>query len=214
MANTKTMIAASIETGLASYITVERRADGFLLNDADGDFANVPVDLYVSATEDSTRKGMYQLDESRVAWDDGEYIFTFYKQVGGSPAPASDQIFAAGTIQIKNDLEIVLDDSVAAIRAKTDNLPDGIKKNTALPNFQFQLIDSTDGKSAKTGAIVTAQRSINGGAFTATTNSVIELSNGVYIIDLSADDLNGDIVTLLFTASGAIDRVITILTQI
>ena len=87
-----------------------------------------------------------------------------------------------------------------------------VKKNTALSNFAFLMIDSTDDIAGKTGLTVTATRSIDGGAFASCTNSVTEVSNGVYKINLSAADLNGDVIILKFTATGAnttFERIVT-----
>jgi hypothetical protein len=106
-----------------------------------------------------------------------------------------------------------VDTEVAAIRAKTDNLPEGIQKNTALNNFEFFMADSADHVSGKTGLTVTSARSIDGGAFGACANSAVQVGNGVYRIDLATTDLNGDIVTLRFSATGADDTVITIKTE-
>lgn len=84
-----------------------------------------------------------------------------------------------------------------------------IKKNTALASFPFQLFDSAG--AAKTGATVTAQKSLDGGALSACTNSATEIGNGLYKIDLTAAELNPTNSTVLrFSASGAIDCVITI----
>lgn len=102
-------------------------------------------------------------------------------------------------------------DKVWATTARTlTNI--GIKKNTALANFEFMLVDSTDHVTPKTGVTVTATRSIDGAAFGACANAVTELSNGIYKISLAAADLNGDVVTLRFTGTAADDRLLTIIT--
>jgi hypothetical protein len=89
-----------------------------------------------------------------------------------------------------------------------------IRKNTALTNFAFKMVSSANHYQGKTGLTsFTAQRSIDGGAFGALTNAVTEIGNGMYKIDLAAADLNGDVVALRFTASGADERNLTILTQ-
>jgi hypothetical protein len=106
-----------------------------------------------------------------------------------------------------------VDTNVDAIKAKTDNLPDGIKKNTALNGFPFYMVDSTDDISGKTGLTVTASRAIDGAAFASCTNSPTEISGGAYKINLSASDLNGDTIMLKFTATGANDTILTIVTQ-
>jgi hypothetical protein len=89
----------------------------------------------------------------------------------------------------------------------------GIKKNTALANFMFLMVDSADHVTPKTGLTVTAERSLDGAAFAGCANSVAEISNGLYKISLATTDLNADTVTLRFTATGADDRVISIVTE-
>jgi hypothetical protein len=106
-----------------------------------------------------------------------------------------------------------VDTVVDAIKAKTDNLPDGISKNTALNNFEFFMTDASDDISGKTGLTITATRSIDGAAFAACTNLASEVSGGVYKINLSASDLNGDVITFKFSGTGANDRLITLVTQ-
>jgi hypothetical protein len=88
----------------------------------------------------------------------------------------------------------------------------GIQKNVALANFEFLMVDSTDGKTAKTGLTVGATRSIDGAAFGACINNPTEIGVGIYKIDFDATDLNGDVITFRFTGSGALDRFITIKT--
>jgi hypothetical protein len=86
-----------------------------------------------------------------------------------------------------------------------------VKKNQALASFPFPIFDSNG--LARTGLTVTAQRSIDGAAFSNCTNSVSEISNGWYKISLSAADLNGRTIALKFTASGMIDSDYTLVTQ-
>jgi len=100
---------------------------------------------------------------------------------------------------------------IAALKAEAEAMI--IKKNTALSNFEFLMIDSIDHVSPKTGLTITATRSIDGAAFGACTNSASEVSNGVYKINLSASDLNGDVITFKFTGTGADQITITIITQ-
>ena len=87
-----------------------------------------------------------------------------------------------------------------------------IKKNTALANFMFTMTDSTT-NAPKTGLTVTATRSIDGAAFAACANSVSEVSSGWYKINLAATDVNGTVIALRFSATGANDRDLTIVTQ-
>lgn len=87
-----------------------------------------------------------------------------------------------------------------------------IRKNQALSAFQFLMIDSTDHFTPKTGLTITAERSIDGGAFASCANAASAVANGIYKIDLAASDLNGNMITLRFTATGADPRLISIIT--
>ncbi len=80
--------------------------------------------------------------------------------------------------------------------------------DVGLNNFEFAMVDSSG--APRTGLSVTPQRSIDGGAFAGTSNAVAEVGSGVYKINLSAGDLNGAVITLRFTATGAQDRLITV----
>lgn len=87
-----------------------------------------------------------------------------------------------------------------------------IRKNVALAGFEFVMTDSTN-HAPVTGKTITATRSIDGAAFGSCANSAAEVASGVYKIDLAAGDLNGDMITLRFTATGCDDRLIGIVTN-
>lgn len=107
-----------------------------------------------------------------------------------------------------------MDSSMGAIAAGVRvNTSYALRKNATLAAFPFVMIDSADHLTPKTGLTVTAQRSIDGGAFAACANAVAEIGNGVYKIDLAAADLNGDTIILRFTASGADASLLSIVTQ-
>ena len=104
---------------------------------------------------------------------------------------------------------------IAAVKSDIDAgvaVTSNVKKNTALAGFTFVLTDSTS-HAPKTGVTVTAQRSLNGGALGSCTNAAAEISNGLYKIDLSAADLNANVVLLRFTGTATDDRDILIITQ-
>lgn len=89
----------------------------------------------------------------------------------------------------------------------------GLRKNQALANFPFLMTDSTN-HNPLTGLTVTATRSIDGAAFASgTIANMTEISAGMYQCDLGAGDLNGDTVVLRFTASGADDLFVTLVTE-
>lgn len=87
------------------------------------------------------------------------------------------------------------------------------KRNAASPGFTFPLITSDDHISGLLGAVVTGRRCKDGSPFTPCSNSIVEISDGFYKIDLSADDLNAGVVSFLFTAPNADPQRITVLTQ-
>jgi hypothetical protein len=122
----------------------------------------------------------------------------------------ADGVNAVGTYVVK--INVV---AVASVAYPVLDMVDALRinKNTALNNFSFLMVDSTDHVTPKTGLTVTAERSIDGAAFAACANAVAEVGNGVYKINLAATDLNGDVITLKFTAAGADQRTITIVTQ-
>lgn len=77
-----------------------------------------------------------------------------------------------------------------------------LQKNAVYNNFKFYMVSSTDHVTPLTGATVAGQTALDGGAFTNLTNSVTELSNGWYKVNLAAADVNGTDVALRFTATG------------
>jgi hypothetical protein len=110
-----------------------------------------------------------------------------------------------------SDTSIAL--AVWANATRTLTATDGVEKNTALAGFEFLMVDATDGITAETGLAITATRSIDGGAFGACANAAAEVGFGIYQINLAATDLNGDVITLRFAATGALDRFVTIKTN-
>lgn len=108
-------------------------------------------------------------------------------------------------------------DAVNAAALATDavnEIRDAImpKKNTALPDIEFLMVDSTNHVTPKTGLTVAGARSIDGGAFGGVTGTITEVANGIYQFDASAADLNGTIITFRFTGTNADDTFLTIKT--
>lgn len=85
------------------------------------------------------------------------------------------------------------------------------RQNAALDNFAFVMLDATTGKP-KTGLTVSGFVIQDAGSEVALTNSVAEVGNGGYRVDLTAAEMNGALIRLRFTASGADDTIITIVT--
>lgn len=84
-------------------------------------------------------------------------------------------------------------------------------KNVGVSNFPFFMKNSSG--AGVTGLTVTATRRIDSGSFASCANSVTEIANGWYTINLAGSDLNGTTIGFRFTGSGAIDTEFTVLTQ-
>lgn len=138
--------------------------------------------------------GLYYLDYNFAV--SGTYMGTFYE---GGVAKAS------GVFRV-TELAPEAGGNIAAIRAKTDNLPSGVAKNVAFPNLMFTMVLSSDGRSPAVGKTVTAEISKDGGAFAGCANAVAEVSNGWYKIDLEAAEMNADIIALKFTETDSLQR--------
>jgi len=95
----------------------------------------------------------------------------------------------------------------------TDTASIGVTKNAIFSNFEFMMVDATDHVTPETGLTVTGQMSIDGAAFASVNGSIAEVSNGIYQIDFTADDTNGDVITYRFSSAGAADTFVTIKTR-
>ena len=122
-------------------------------------------------------------------------------------------VTVATVTNVTNAVTITSNADITAIKAKTDNLPDGLTKNAALSNFEFIMVDSADHVSPKVGLAITAERSLDGAAFAACANAAAEVGSGVYKINLAAADMNGDVITFKFTAAGADATMLTVKTE-
>lgn len=92
---------------------------------------------------------------------------------------------------------------IAALEADT------IQKNAAYSNFEFLMVLTSDHVTPATGLTVTGERSIDGGAFSAVSGTIAEISNGIYQFDALAADTNGDVITWRFSAATADDSFVT-----
>ena len=106
-----------------------------------------------------------------------------------------------------------LDLLIDAIKAQTDDLPSGTPKNTALANFGFLMVLSSDHLTPATGKTLTEQISKDGSAFAACSNNATEIGSGLYKINLTQAEMNADVIILKFSETDCDQRTITILTS-
>lgn len=86
-----------------------------------------------------------------------------------------------------------------------------IKRNTPIPNFEFLMLKYDDGYPAL-GGTVFATKSVDGGAAVPMTNVAIEVGDGIYKIDISGADTDGEIITWIFKSLYAKNTYITVMT--
>lgn len=103
-----------------------------------------------------------------------------------------------------------LDTQLAAIAADNPNAP---TRGVELANFPFLMVDATDFATPEAGLTVAGTISKDGGAFASLTNSVTEIGNGIYKVTLTSTEMTATTIVLRFTATGAADRYITVVTQ-
>jgi hypothetical protein len=177
-----------------------------------GERTTVSTSVWASATRTLTSFGTLAAD----VWTAVTRVLTAGTNIvlaKGTGVTGFNDLSAA---QVNAEADTALADAgVTSVRqAKLDNLPEGIKKNTALSNFEFFMADASDGRTGKTGLSITALRSIDGGAFASCANAATEVSGGFYKINLDAADLNGTVITFLFSGAGADDTGLTVKTSV
>ena len=91
--------------------------------------------------------------------------------------------------------------------------PAGIPKNQDFSDFPFNMVLSSDGKTAAIGKAITGAVSLDGGPFQAVTGVLSEVSGGSYQFDALAADTNGGTVVWRFSAADCDDNVIEFLTS-
>lgn len=77
----------------------------------------------------------------------------------------------------------------------------------------FPLFDSTTGLLKASASGLAATVSLDGGAFGAATNSVAEISGGYYSLQLTAAEMNAQVIAVKVTATGALSMTATITTD-
>jgi hypothetical protein len=109
--------------------------------------------------------------------------------------------------------QTTMQSDVTAIKTKTDALPSQYKKGVAYSNFSTFIVLSSDSKTPGVGLTVTGQIQKDGGSFAALTNSITGIALGFYRVDLTAAEMTADTINLVFSATGADDRSMTISTN-
>jgi hypothetical protein len=167
------------------------------------------IATYALALTESALPTQYTCDFPSGITAAGLYPVQVRKRAGGSPA-TTDSIVAQGEIAWSGSAVVVPVVADSAGRVTTNY---GLHKNTAFANFEFPMVLSSDHVSPATGKTVSGFVSLDGAAEVALTNSVSEVGNGLYKVNLAAVDLNGSFVALRFTATSCDPTLIGLIMQ-
>ena len=185
------LTGASVTTWVSKDGAAQASGGGTVTGDGNGQYHYAPT----QAETNATAVGFLFTATTAVPVN----IHCFTDVVDGNGFTSTNVVDIAGTI--------------SAGGAGTVAITSNIKKNQALAGFTFVMFDATT-NLPKTGLTVTAQRSLDGGALGACANAVSEISNGIYVINLAATDTNANVIMFRFSATGALDTDIQVVTQI
>lgn len=147
---------------------------------------------------------------------DNFYQYTAIRLIGGTGAGQTRLIasYVGSTKVATVDVPWVTNpDSTSVFAIYPANASPNIKKGVAFAKFMFLMTDSTTHDPA-TGKTVSVTISKDGGAFGALSSgdTVTEVGNGIYEVDLNATDTNANCFVVRATATGCdptLDRVFT-----
>ena len=88
----------------------------------------------------------------------------------------------------------------------------GFKKNTAVTGFAFVMIKAADGSAVTTGA-VNAFITKDGGSQVGLSDTPTHIASGQWKVNLTAAEMNADLIGLLFTHTDAVPLHFTIKTE-
>lgn len=199
--NVVSAAAMSEQDGLVYYDEVFDSGSGYAV----GDMIRIQFES-VSVTADS--------NTYNITGATGVYVYSYViEPMRGTDGANTTVPDAAGTAPTAVEIRQEMDSNSTKLAEISADLPSRITKNVALNDFTFLMVDETDHVTAETGLTVSGTISKDGAAFGALTNSVVEIGNGMYGVDITQAEMNADSIILRFTATGADDRFVSIMTQ-
>ena len=144
--------------------------------------------------------------------------FTIGKATASIDAILGTALTETTATRLATSLSTFLDNGDAVSSATLANItsilakvPHSIVKNQAIANYGFILFDTSG--DPLDSAVVTAQVSKDGAAYGAMTNAVTFLSDGTYLINIAAADVNCDAGMFKFTSPSAKPTYISFVTE-
>jgi hypothetical protein len=169
------------------------------------------------AAQDSTHVdgGFEPLSDGHYRLDAPDAAFTgaIGVQFGGSLSSGNDIIIAPYIDLVTYDPYATMGTTDAPLRygdietiMVSYGVAKGIKKNTALPNWQFPML--TSGGAPSTGQTVTGVVFLDASTSISVSGSIAEIGGGMYQFDAAAADTNGvDVLWVLSSTGDAEDTV-------
>ncbi len=90
----------------------------------------------------------------------------------------------------------------------------GFPRGQAINDFPITMLSSVDHITPTPGLTVSGFIQQDGGALVPLTNAVTEVGNGIYVVDLTAAELDFSNITLRFTAPGADPATVSFFTNV
>ncbi len=205
-----TAMRGTDSAALASVCTEARLAELAAANiPADIDTLLTRVTAAVALASVCTEGRLSELAAANLPADIDTIVGYLDTEIAAIVTHLTDIKGAGWTDENLKDVDALID----AIKAKTDNQPAGVPKNVALDKFPFLMINSVDHITPKTGLTVTAQTNKDGVGFAGSANSPVEVGSGWYEIDWIQAEMNFNVAAWKFTAVGADQRDITVITS-
>lgn len=120
---------------------------------------------------------------------------------------------AATSLELaEHDVDIKL--ITGAIKLKTDSLPHSIRKNTAIPDFKFIMLDAVTGNPTAEASVTASRKLDDDATWSSMVGTKLNNGDGAYSIDINAVDTDCGAGVWKFTAPGAKTTFITFVTEV
>ncbi len=160
-----------------------------LQTDVDAIVAQHPLSAVIGVAQASTIAGVAQASQVVVT---NSY---FPVSVVATVTDGAQATTVAGVAQASTVIGVAQASSIAAI---------GPAKNVALSDFSFFMVKSTDHITPLTSVSPVGFIKKGSGSYASLTNAVAEVSSyGQFVVDFTQTEMNADILSFVFTAAGA-----------
>jgi hypothetical protein len=168
------------------------------------DPCDIPVAQVVAFNPDDTGLGLTVFNANVVEWNNAVVP---NPAVAGVPVVDVKYWNDIAVGNLPTNFSILSIDNTGAV-----TITSNYKKNVSGQGWMFVMTDGVT-HQPKTGLAITSQRSIDGGTIAPTAHAAVEVGLGIYAITFDASDLNGNHIMFVFSAIGADNRYLEVVTQ-